>query len=141
MRFATYIWISRQNCSRRVEERTISRVGSLQEISVDVRIIAATNKDLQEEINEGRFREDLFYRLNVVSIVLPPLSERKEDIPMLAEYFLKRVVLQQQKEEMYISPDALEVLKRYSWPGQCAGIEKHNRTHSRSLPMSGYQAG
>jgi len=100
-----------------VEERTISRVGSHRERCVDVRIIAATNKDLQAEIREGRFREDLYYRLNVVSIVLPSLAERKEDIPMLALYFLKRVALREERGEMMISPKAMEALIRYDWPG------------------------
>ena len=100
-----------------VEERTISRVGDHKEIEVDVRIIAATNKDLQAEIKEGRFREDLFYRLNVVSIVLPPLAERKEDILPLAKYFLQRIAEKERKGRMEISTEAMEALTRYNWPG------------------------
>ncbi len=100
-----------------VEERTISRVGSHREISVDVRIIAATNKDLQQEIEEGRFREDLFYRLNVVSIVLPPLAERPEDVEHLARFFLKRIAAKDKKAEMSISPAAMDQLLEYNWPG------------------------
>jgi two-component system response regulator HydG len=105
-----------------VEERKVSKVGSNREIHVDVRIVAATNKDLPAEIQAGRFREDLFYRLNVVSIHLPPLAERREDIPLLIEYFL------QKRNEVtggnvHISPEAVELLTNYDWPGNVRELE------------------
>jgi two-component system response regulator HydG len=105
-----------------VDERKVSKVGSHREIHVDARIVAATNKDLQKEIKVGRFREDLFYRLNVVSIQLPPLAERREDIPLLIEYFLeKRSEMTGQK--VHISPKAVEVLTQYDWPGNVRELE------------------
>ncbi len=101
---------------RVIEFGEFRRVGGNKEIRVDVRVLAATNKKLEEEVKKGRFREDLFYRLNVVTINLPPLRERKEDIPLLVDYFLKTYY----KEGGFgkrISVDALEILKNYDWPG------------------------
>jgi two-component system nitrogen regulation response regulator NtrX len=86
-------------------------------ITVNVRVIAATNKDLEEEIARGNFREDLFYRLNVVPFVVPPLRERKEDIPVLARHFLKEFSGQYSRRTKEIADEALEVLTRYLWPG------------------------
>ena len=108
---------------RAVEEKEISPVGSHRVIRVDVRIIAATNKDLREEVRAGRFREDLFFRLNVISIHLPPLRERKEDIPLLAEYFLKKYAEKHRKPVRSLAPEVLEAFKSYSWPGNVRELE------------------
>lgn len=102
---------------RFLQEREFERVGGLSPIRVDVRIIAATNRNLDELIREGRFREDLYHRLNVIAIVLPPLRERKEDIAPLAEYFLRRYSLESKKHFAEITRDALEKLYGYDWPG------------------------
>ncbi len=102
---------------RVLEEKAFTRVGGNQEIKVDVRIISATNKDLKKAVANGKFREDLYYRLNVVNIELPPLKERGGDIPLLAEHFLKKSALENQKEVDGFSPEAMEFLLRYDWPG------------------------
>ena len=102
---------------RVIEEREISKVGGLEKINVDVRIIAATNKNLLKEIDEGRFREDLFYRLNVVPINIPPLRERRQDIGVLAKYFLKKFRRQKKKAVTRISAEAMRSLEMYDWPG------------------------
>jgi len=102
---------------RVIEEREISKVGGLEKIKVDVRIIAATNKNLLKEIKEGRFREDLFYRLNVVPISIPPLRERRQDIGVLAKYFLKKFSQQKKKAVTSISAEATRSLEMYDWPG------------------------
>ncbi|MEO5803464.1 MAG: sigma-54 dependent transcriptional regulator [Verrucomicrobiota bacterium] len=98
-------------------ERTFERVGSNKTISADVRLIAATNKSLEELVKEGKFREDLFFRLRVVEIVLPPLRERTADIPLLAQSFLREFAKENDKAVTSITPDALETLMTYSWPG------------------------
>ena len=108
---------------RAVEERKISKVGSHRVITVDVRIIAATNKDLTKAIKDGTFREDLFYRLNVVLIQMPPLRERKSDIPLLVQHFLERYNTRLRKEMRGISPDALDLLVRHDWPGNVRELE------------------
>lgn len=100
---------------RVLENGNYRRVGSTQELHADVRIVAATNKHLEEELNHGRFREDLFYRLNVIAIQLPPLRERREDIPLLIEHLL--TVRQIGKVKYHVHPDALQVMMRYAWPG------------------------
>jgi DNA-binding NtrC family response regulator len=102
---------------RFLQEREFERVGGAKPISVDVRIIAATNRDLDKAIREGRFREDLYYRLNVVPLILAPLRERKEDIPGLADYFLKRFALETKKNLTGITEQALQKLIAYEWPG------------------------
>ena len=102
---------------RVIQEREFERVGGTKRIHVDIRIIAATNRDLHKEVQEGRFREDLFFRLNVVAISLPPLREKKEDIPLLADFFLRRACQSVQKPLMKISTEAMEHLMRYHWPG------------------------
>ena len=102
---------------RVLQEKRFERVGGTRTIEVDVRVIAATNKDLREEIKKGRFREDLFFRLNVVPIVIPPLRERKEDIPVLVEEFLLELSRHSGLGKKRLSPEALEILKRYPWPG------------------------
>jgi DNA-binding NtrC family response regulator len=102
---------------RVVQEQEIPKIGSPRTRKVDVRIIAATNRDLSKEIEEKRFRKDLFYRLNVVSIHIPPLRERREDIPVLAEYFLERLCKQRQIKFMKISEEAMALMRIYPWPG------------------------
>jgi two-component system nitrogen regulation response regulator NtrX len=102
---------------RTLDEQRFTPVGGEEPISVDVRVIAATNKDLEEEISRGNFREDLFYRLNVVPFYVPPLRERKEDIPTLARYFLKEISNAYGRRNREITDDAIETLMRYSWPG------------------------
>jgi DNA-binding NtrC family response regulator len=99
-----------------LDSRELRRVGGTRVHRVDVRIIAATNKDLSREVKEGRFREDLYYRLNVVSVTLPPLRERKEDIPLLIEHFMRRLQ-GSGKQGKTISPEALQILRDYAWPG------------------------
>jgi two-component system response regulator HydG len=108
---------------RAVEERKISKVGSHRVITVDVRIIAATNKDLAKAIKDGTFREDLFYRLNVVLIQMPPLRERKSDIPLLVQHFLDKYNVRLRKDIRGISPDALDLMMRHDWPGNVRELE------------------
>lgn len=102
---------------RVIQEREFERVGGNKHIHVDIRIIAATNRDLQQDVQEGRFREDLFFRLNVVAIHLPPLRERKEDIPPLTDLFLHRCCHILNKPLMKVSAEAMDHLMAYSWPG------------------------
>jgi DNA-binding NtrC family response regulator len=102
---------------RFLQEREFERVGGTKPISVDVRIIAATNSDLNNAVQEGKFREDLYYRLNVVPLILPPLRDRKEDIPGLADYFLKRSAAETKKNFMAIDEVAIKKLIAYQWPG------------------------
>jgi DNA-binding NtrC family response regulator len=102
---------------RFLQEREFERVGGTQLIRVDVRIIAATNRNLEAAVKEGRFREDLFYRINVVPIVLPPLRGRKEDVPDLAQFFMQRFSNESKKNFAEISQEALEALLGYDWPG------------------------
>jgi two-component system nitrogen regulation response regulator NtrX len=102
---------------RVLQEQKIQRVGGSRTISVDVRVIAASNKNLEEEIEKGRFREDLFYRLNVLPIDVPPLRKRIDDIPVLVETFLEDFAIQNRDRKKKITSDALGILSRYSWPG------------------------
>ena len=102
---------------RALEQRVITRVGSTEEIAVDVRIIAATNQDLQEKMRNTEFREDLFFRLAVVRIGLPPLRDRKEDLPQIAAAFLAQLTTEHGREVSEISPEALDALQQYPWPG------------------------
>jgi len=106
-----------------VEEKCISKVGDHKVVKVDVRIISATNRNLQEALAEGLFREDLFFRLNVVSIHVPPLRERKEDIPLLIDHFLERFTRKQGKQIEGFSTNAIEALTEYSWPGNVRELE------------------
>ncbi|HWP39835.1 MAG TPA: sigma 54-interacting transcriptional regulator, partial [Tepidisphaeraceae bacterium] len=108
---------------RVLQEREFERVGDTQVVKVDVRVIAATNIDLQEEVAKGNFREDLFYRLNVVSIYLPPLRNRREDIPRLIDYFLDKYNRLNDRKLRRISRDLLNVLLRYPWPGNVRELE------------------
>jgi len=102
---------------RTLEEQRFIRVGEDEAITVDSRVIAATNKNLEEEISRGNFREDLFYRLNVIPFYVPPLRERQEDIPLLARHFLREISAAYSRRPKDISDDAIETLMRYSWPG------------------------
>jgi len=102
---------------RFLQERSFERVGGVSPIAVDVRIIAATNRDLEAAVREGRFRDDLYHRLNVVPITLPPLRERREDIPALAQSFLERFSRETKKAFTEIAPEAMEKLVAYGWPG------------------------
>lgn len=102
---------------RVLQEREITRVGGEEVIPVDVRIIAATNKDLPALVKEGRFREDLYYRLNVINLSVPPLRERSEDIPVLAEHFLKMFSIKNNKPLKGFSPQAMSILIKHQWPG------------------------
>jgi len=102
---------------RILQEQKFERVGGTEMIYVDVRVIAATNRDLKEEIQKTKFREDLYYRLNVIPIVVPPLRDRKTDIPLLVEHFIAEFCLDNNKELKKISPEAMSLLVAYSWPG------------------------
>jgi two-component system response regulator PilR (NtrC family) len=108
---------------RALQERRIRRVGGTSEIDVDVRVIAASNRPLDVLVSEKRFREDLYYRLNVIPIRLPPLRERREDIPILADTFLKRLNREMRKKVDQISPAALERMLDYTWPGNVRELE------------------
>jgi two-component system nitrogen regulation response regulator NtrX len=102
---------------RALDEQRFLPVGATHPIHVDVRVIAATNKDLEEEIARGNFREDLFYRLNVIPFFVPPLRDRKEDIPLLVKEFLQEFGTQYGRPHVEMHPDALESLRQYNWPG------------------------
>ncbi|MCK5094252.1 MAG: sigma-54-dependent Fis family transcriptional regulator [Spirochaetes bacterium] len=108
---------------RVLEERKIRRVGGNQIINIDVRIIAATNRDLKDLMKEGKFREDLFYRLNVIPVTIPPLCERKEDIAPLTNHFLEIYSANMKKETVVFIPETLEILKHYDWPGNVRELE------------------
>ena len=108
---------------RVIQERNFRRVGGIEDIAVDVRIIAASNKEIDREVKEGRFREDLFYRLNVIPIQMPPLRERKEDIRLLAEHFFEKHTKELGKEIKGISREAMDYLESYSYPGNIRELE------------------
>src|ERR1019366_9479078 len=102
---------------RVLQEKQVRPVGAIQSIEVDVRVISATHRDIETEMTAGRFREDLYYRLNVVALKLPPLTERREDIPLLANYFLAALAKKYNKTINSIAPEALELLVSATWPG------------------------
>jgi DNA-binding NtrC family response regulator len=108
---------------RVMQERDFTRLGGVESIKVDTRVIAATNLDLRQLMEEGRFREDLFYRLHVVSIQLPPLRERKDDIPLLVQHFLHKYGDENAKPDLELTPEALDVLTEYVWPGNVRELE------------------
>jgi two-component system response regulator PilR (NtrC family) len=108
---------------RVMQEREFMRLGGMETIKVDVRIIAATNNDLRQMVEEGRFREDLYYRLHVINVFLPPLRDRKEDIPPLAQHFLEKYGQENNKREMELTADALDLLMEYDWPGNVRELE------------------
>lgn len=98
-------------------------LGGVQELQVDVRIIAATNVDLRQMAREGRFREDLYYRLNVITIDLPPMRQRREDIPLLVEHFISKFAEENERPVRQIAPEALRALIEYGWPGNVRELE------------------
>ena len=108
---------------RVLQEREITRVGGNQVIKVDFRIVAATNRNLEQSVEEGKFRPDLFYRLNVFRIELPPLRERKEDIPLLVDHFVRKFSLAMNKKITRVSPAAMSLLQQYLWPGNVRELE------------------
>jgi len=108
---------------RVMQEREFMRLGGMETIRVDARIIAATNCDLKEMVDEGRFREDLYYRLHVINIYLPPLRERKDDIPPLAQHFVEKYGEENNKADIELKPEALDLLMEYNWPGNVRELE------------------
>ena len=108
---------------RTLQERTVRPVGAPREESIDVRIIAATNRDLSQMVAAGTFREDLFYRLNVIQVLIPPLRERKEDIPALIDHFLSRFATRYRRERKAVERGALRTLSTYEWPGNVRQLE------------------
>lgn len=108
---------------RVIQEREFRRVGGVESIAVDVRLVAATNVDLWNEVQEGRFREDLYYRLNVISIEIPPLRERNEDIPLLATHFLRLYARENEREVEGFTTRAMDALSEYGWPGNVRELE------------------
>ncbi len=106
-----------------LQDGSITRLGGSEEIAVDTRIVATTNRNLEREVEEGRFRKDLFYRLNVISIHLPPLRERKQDIPMLVDFLQRKYCKKYNKKELQLSADTLEFMAEYNWPGNIRELE------------------
>ena len=118
---------------RVVEDKEFERVGGTVTIKTDVKIIAATNLDLEKAIEDGTFREDLFYRLNIIPIVLPPLRERKDDVPMLAEHFIRKICKDLGIDNKRLEPGVLDLFMRYDWPGNVRELEA---TLHRAIVMS-----
>jgi DNA-binding NtrC family response regulator len=108
---------------RVLQDRKFMHLGGVHEVQVDVRIIAATNIDLRQLVREGKFREDLFYRLNVITIDLPSLRQRKEDIPLLVDFFLRRYSVENERPLRRLTTEALRPLMNYSWPGNVRELE------------------
>ncbi len=108
---------------RVLQEHEVQRVGGQEVISVDVRIVTATNRDLEAEVQEGRFREDLYYRLNVVTLDVPSLHERQSDIPLLTDFFIRRCAKRNKRQVKGITPDCMDILSRYPWPGNVRELE------------------
>ena len=108
---------------RIIQDREFTRLGDVESVSVDVRVIVATNTDLRQTMEEGRFREDLFYRLHVVTITLPPLRARKDDIPLLVQHFLHKYGDENRKADLEVAPEALDLLTEYDWPGNVRELE------------------
>jgi len=108
---------------RVIQEREFMRLGGMETIKVDARIIAATNCDLKEMVEEGEFREDLYYRLHVINIFLPPLRERKDDVPLLVHHFLEKYAKENNRPDLELTPEALDVLMDYHWPGNVRELE------------------
>lgn len=108
---------------RVLEERKITRIGGKKAIPVDVRIVAATNRNLDDEVKDGHFRLDLLYRLNVFTLILPPLRERKEDIPLLANFFIRKYNQALSLDVQSITPEAVKLLSSYDWPGNVRDLE------------------
>jgi two-component system, NtrC family, response regulator AtoC len=108
---------------RVLQEEELERVGSSRKIKLDIRVISATNSNLEEEVKRGNFREDLFYRLNVIPIQLPPLRDRREDIPLLVRHFLQSTCREMGRQLMSVSPEAMQALENYEWPGNVREME------------------
>src|SRR5262249_35182941 len=108
---------------RALQEKSVRPVGGTEEIPVDVRVVAATNQDLQKAVEAGKVREDLFYRINVIPVKIPPLRERKEDIRLLTEHFIKKYSKEMGKKISKLSPEALKYLENYEWPGNVRELE------------------
>jgi DNA-binding NtrC family response regulator len=134
---------------RILQDHRFERVGGEETLEVDVRVIAATNKNLTEEMKKGTFREDLYYRLNVIPIFVPPLRERKDDIPLLASYFLQKFSRERGKDVTSFSPEVIEILLAHSWPGNVRELEnvidhasiisKQDKVLSKDLPQYLFQ--
>ncbi len=130
---------------RVLDEQRFEPVGANESVQVDVRVIAATNKNLEEEIERGNFREDLFYRLNVIPFYVPPLRDRREDIPLLADYFLKEFTTAYGRKPKELTPEAYRVLQEYSWPGNVRELKNlmerivimhpQTRIEARHIPL------
>jgi len=108
---------------RALQERKIRRVGGVRELSIDVRVVAATNRDLRAMVGDGRFRDDLYYRINVLSIDVPPLRERRDDIPVLIDFFLKKHTRHTSRLVRGLASDARRIMLNYSWPGNVRQLE------------------
>jgi two-component system response regulator PilR (NtrC family) len=106
-----------------MQEREFMRLGGMEVIKVDVRIVAATNVDLKRMMEEGRFREDLYYRLNVVNVHLPPLRDRKDDIPLLVQHFVEKYSEENRKARVEVAPESLDAMMAYDWPGNVRELE------------------
>ncbi|HVF50900.1 MAG TPA: sigma-54 dependent transcriptional regulator [Pyrinomonadaceae bacterium] len=119
---------------RAVQEHEVTPVGSAAPVSFDARIICATNRDLEKEVSEGRFREDLFYRLNVIEVHLPPLRERREDIPLLVRHFISHTARQQQQPEKPLDAEAMSAFINYAWPGN---VRELQNAVERAFTLSG----
>ncbi|MDQ3096682.1 MAG: sigma 54-interacting transcriptional regulator, partial [Chloroflexota bacterium] len=134
-----------------LQERRIERLGSSLPIKVDIRIVCATNKDLQKQVEQQKFRDDLFYRLNVINVHMPPLRDRKEDIPALVEHFLAKHRYSATAQPASISEEALRRLMEYDWPGNVRELENVTERAvvlsrgqvitSRELPFGDHEAG
>ena len=118
---------------RVLQEGEIRRVGGSEPVKVDARVVAATNRDLEEEVRAGRFREDLYFRINVVTVRLPSLRDRRSDIRVLAEHFLKKYAARERRELLGVAPEAMDALERYGWPGNVRELEN---AIERSLALS-----
>ncbi len=108
---------------RVIQEKKISRIGSAIEVPVDIRIVAATHKDLKEEVQKGNFRKDLYYRLNVININIPPLRDRMEDLPLLARHFVNKLSAKLGKKNISVAEDFIDKIKSYCWPGNIRELE------------------
>ncbi len=125
---------------RVLQESCFERVGSSISQQIDVRVIATSNRSLEKEVEEGRFREDLFYRLNVVPIELPPLRERSEDVPELARYFLSLLSKKDKTPFRHMEPEAVRVLQRYPWPGNVRELPGTLSSGSHHRPEQGWSS-